>query len=107
MSAPISRAYLEAIPAYQLIVRIALLRSIIEDSSNFTSLEAFVRRLDHILSAHSTVYFEQSFEPHLLRDIPRYLVCRFHAFGTPICEEHIDEYTSGEESPNPHYTRRS
>ena len=100
------REYLEEIPIYQLIVRITLLRTILEDLNHYNTLKAFERDLDRYLSAHLTIYFENSFGPPLLGDIPRYLVYRFHAFGTPFDEEHLDDQTSGDNTPSPDHSSR-
>ena len=62
------------------------------------------KSLDRTLSAHYTVYFERSFRPEWLQDIPRYLVYRLHAFGTPITSVANSSSTSGDSSPLPSAT---
>lgn len=96
------RAYLERIPVNQLVVRLALLRRLSEDLNRFHNLASFERSLDRTLSAHYTVYFERLFTTEQLRDIPRYLVYRYLAFGTPLSSTPKGTYsssTSGDESP--------
>ena len=98
------RDYLEQVSVNELVIRIALLRHFLQDLDNFTSLESLERSLDRTLSAHYTVYFERSFRPEQLQDIPRYLVYRLHAFGTPITSVANSNSTSGDSSPLPSAT---
>jgi hypothetical protein len=78
------RDQLEQLPLRQLVVRIQLLQALFEDLNDITNLATLERRLDQAISAHYTVYFERVFTTAQLRDIPRYLVHRLNAFGTPL-----------------------
>ena len=84
MSAERFRADIDALTLEHIIHRIALLVSLVEELDQHCTLASFERVLDRTLSAHHTVYLERSFTPAQLQAIPRYLVYRYHAFGTPL-----------------------
>jgi hypothetical protein len=82
MSTEKFREYMDALLKEHILLCTTLLTTFIEELGQHILIQSFDRVLKKTLCAHHTVYCERSFTSAELQTIPRYLLYRYHVFGT-------------------------